>query len=183
MSMTATIFDVIPGVGSEARRRRTLMRSALLSLTVAASLLATAGGAYAQTGGDGSAVDQYVEQPPSAAGNTHSTGSGGPTKLLPGQGRNRALEDIVTNPAYGHVAAKEKRKAEEGAMVGAPGRGESLSSASAQGDVSAADALSSAASAVSGGEAARLVGLLVVLFLISVAVLTSAGIRQRRRAQ
>ena len=191
MYITATIIDVIPGVVSRAWKRRAALRSALLALTVAASLLATAGGAYAQTGDDGSAVDQYVEQPPSAAGNSH--GSGGSTTLPPAQtgggGGTSALETIVTNPAYGGVVVEKKKKqhakngAGGGPTVGTPGRGESIPNAGAQGDVSASDALSSAVSAVDGGEAARLVGLLIVLFLISVATLTSAGIRQKRRAQ
>jgi hypothetical protein len=192
MSITATIFDVIPGVGSEAWRRRTLVRCALLSLAVAATLLATAGGAYAQTGDDGSGVDQYVEQPPSASGNTHGSG---PSTSLPtdvkseissqGGSDASALETIVTNPAYGGAGAKKKKAAKgaAGPTVGTPGRGESVSGADPEGDVSATGALSSAVSAVNGGEAARLVGLLVVLFLISVATLTSAGLRQRRRAQ
>jgi hypothetical protein len=189
--ITATIIDVIPGVGSRAWKRRAVLRSALLALTVAASLLATAGGAYAQTGDDGSAVDQYVEQPPSASGNTHSSGTPAtpPTQSgSAGGGGTSALETIVTNPAYGGVVVDKKKKhgkngASGGPTVGTPGRGESIPSAGAQGDVSASDALSSAVSAVDGGEAARLVGLLVVLFLISVATLTSAGIRQKRRAQ
>ena len=192
MSITATIFDVIPGVGSEVPKRRTLMRCALLSLAVAGTLLATAGGAYAQTGDDRSGVDQYVEQPPSASGNTHSTG-GGPATLPPnvtndissqGGSDASALATIVTDPAYGGPGAKKKEaKSASGPTVGMPGRGESVSSADPEGDVSATGALSSAVSAVNGGEAARLVGMLIVLFLISVATLTSAGLRQRRRAQ
>ncbi len=181
------------GVGFILRERPRGARKALIALSVAATLLATAGSAYAQTGGDGSGVDQYVEDVPSASGPAHpGVGSSHQTKLPPsvasqinsqGGSDSSTLRDLATSSDYGGQPVKKKNAAAAGPIVGTPGRGESIAGANAESDTSASDALGSAVSAVSGGEAARLVGLLVVLFLISVATLTSAGLRQRRRAQ
>ena len=171
------------------RERSRGTRRILVALTVGATLLASAGSAYAQTGGDGSSVDQYVEDVPTASGSVHpGVGSSHQTKLPPSigsqissQGGSDAgtLRALATKSEYGG----QPKKGSSGPLVGTPGRGESIAGANAEADGSAADALSSAVSAVQGGEAARLVGLLIVLFCISVATLTAAGLRQRRRAQ
>jgi hypothetical protein len=172
------------------RERSRGTRRILVALTVGATLLASAGSAYAQTGGDGSSVDQYVEDVPTASGSVHpGVGSSHQTKLpssigsqISSQGGADAgtLRALATKSEYGGQPTK---KGSSDPLVGTPGRGESIAGANAESDGSAGDALSSAVSAVQGGEAARLVGLLIVLFCISVATLTAAGLRQRRRAQ
>jgi hypothetical protein len=163
------------GVDSILRERFRRTRWILVALSVGASLLASAGGAYAQTGDGGSSVDQYVEDVPSAGGKVHP-GVGSPhTTTLPSslgnqissQGASDAstLRDLMTKSDYG----------------GMPASGESSSSIDPEADVYASSALSSAVSSVQGGEAGRLVGLLIVLFAISLATLTAVGLRERRR--
>ena len=107
------------------------------------------------------------------------------------------LREVATSPDYGAPAtsapkgnAGNKPKAKKGkrkdAAQGAQG---TARGASPEGhviprpqDSSPSEALSAAVSAVQGGDAARMVGLLVVLFLISVAALATAALRHRRRA-
>lgn len=191
-SAAATISGMALELDLRERGRGT--RGILVALTVGATLLACAGTASAQTGDDGSSVDQYVEDVPTAGGSTHPGVGGSHQSTLPpsvgtqidanGGSDAATLRDLATKSDYGgQTVTKKKQKAAAGPVTGTPGRGESISSADPEANGSAGDALSSAVSAVQGGEAARLVGLLVVVFLISVTTLTAAGLRQRRRAQ
>jgi hypothetical protein len=147
-----------------------------------ATLLACSG-AYAQTSGG---VDQYVEDVPSAGGTTHP-GKGKPKKdtikpsvetQIEEQGGSDApvLTEVATSSDYG---AGPKLKPAAPKMTVREGE---ISKADPEADVSNGAIAASAVSAVSGAETARLAGFLVILFVISVATLTAAALRQRRRA-
>ena len=105
------------------------------------------------------------------------------------------LREVATSPDYGAPATsprkanaqnKPKGKRKDAAGQGAQGTARGTSPEGhvipRPQDSSPSEALSAAVSAVQGGDAARMVGLLVVLFLISVAALATAALRHRRRA-
>jgi hypothetical protein len=174
--------------------RHTLRYRWLLGLALAVSVLAFAGPVGAQA--PPSAVDQYVEDPPSAGGTTPKGGKGGTggSKGLPprlstqiqqqGGADAQLLAEIATSPRYGapskDLAAGNKRNG--GTTLERRGvNGEQLAAADPQRDVTASDTFAAAASAVQGGDAARLVALLVGLAAITLVALAAAGVRHRRR--
>lgn len=177
--------------GDKRRALRFGKRRVFVSLTLLLTLLAWPGGAQAQPACDASAVDQYVECIPTSGGDDASAGSGGKprqTPLPPGvatqvqsEGGSDAplLQSLATDSRFG---APQKKLASGNGLNGkARIDKEQLVKADPQADVSASEALSAAVSAVQGGDAARLVGLLVALLLVSVATLSAAAVRQKRR--
>lgn len=167
-------------------------RGFLVGVTVVGTLLALTGQASAQSPCGVSAVDQYVECIPTGDGRNSSganQGSQPPSAPLPpsvaaqiestGGDDAELLRQVATSPRYGAPS-----KSAAGGSSSTHGRisGEALAGADPDSDTSAGDAVSAAVSAVQGGDAARLVGLLVGLFLISAAALTLAAVRQKRRA-
>ena len=164
----------------------------LVGLAVCVSVLAFAGPVAAQA--PPSAIDQYVEDPPNAGGTTpngNRPGSGGTRNLPPGVaaliqkfgGRDAALlTQVATSPVYGaptSALSGQKKNSSKGAAAAGRPVGE-VAGADPRTDVSAGDSLTAAASAVQGGDAARLVVLLFVLAAITLGALATAG-RQRRR--
>ena len=178
--------------GARLRKRHVLVLAAVL-----ASVLAAPTGAYAQAACEASAVDQYVECIPTsdgANGNNQGAGGGGGgggggTTLTPslatqieakGGDDAEILKQVAGSRRYGAPTNK----------LSLPGAGasgkmrigkEQLVQADPQADVSAGEALSAAVSAVQGGDAGRLIGLLAALFFVSVATLAAAAVRQKRR--
>jgi hypothetical protein len=182
-------------------RGRRVRRLAVVTIGVLVACSTWAGQAYAQTPDGTSAVDQYVEDVPTSSGST-IPGKNKPKKnsLPPSvsnqierQGGSDAaiLREVASSPDYGAPAAtppKAKKKAGakaaakgDAARTNRPAREEG-GGIPAPSDSSASEAVSAAVSAAQGGDAARLVGLLIALFVISLAALTAAGLRHRRRA-
>ena len=176
------------GRGDKRQSVRRGMRRFLVPATVVGTLLAWPGGALAQAPCDSSAIDQYVECLPGGGGE-NSSGGKKPTNAdlssavqadIQSEGGDDAelLQQVASSSLYG---APQK-------SLGGPGRGappidrERLSAADPQADVSAGDAATAAVSAVQGGDAGRLVGLLVALFIVTAAALGAAAVRQRRRS-
>ena len=167
------------------RARRSIL---LLAAAGVATLLALPGTASAQTTDIPSAVDQYVEDVPTGGGSSVPGSGGGSSNLPPGvsaqisdQGGSDAplLSQVATSSAYG--APKVERKNQQngptisgGMMERREGDG---GAAAAESDVSVGSALSSA---VSGDEGGRLVGLLVLLFAVSLGALAISATRHRR---
>ena len=164
----------------------------LLGLAVAVSVLAFAATASAQA--PPSAVDQYVEDPPSAGGSTPKGANGGGTG---GGGGSRGLPTHVSSQLeqQGGTDASLLAEVATSARYGAPGKdlaagtvgrrgvdGDALAAADPRGDVTAGDTFSAAVSAVQGGDAGRLFGLLIAMAAITVVALAAAGLRHRRRA-
>lgn len=182
-------------------RRPTLRlgkRHVLVFATVLLSVLGAPTGAYAQAACDASAVDQYVECIPTSDGDDANNESGaggggnggGGTTLSPSvssqidsQAGSDAplLKEVASSPRYGAPTKKLKVPAATGTNGKARIGKEQMVQADPQADVSAGDALSAAAGAVGSGDAARLIGLLVALFLVSAATLAAAAARQKRR--
>jgi hypothetical protein len=189
--------------------RRPSGRRWIIGLAVCASVLTFASTAAAQS--PPSAIDQYVEDAPSAGGSTpkgnkpSTGGSGGAgsapsgaTKLPPrvqteitksGGQDAELLTRIATAPEYGAptpgLKADKNRRAKGRGSSSAKRTGQTLGEvrgADPRTDVSAGDTLTAAVSAVQGGDAARLVALLLVLAAITIGALVTAGLRQRRRA-
>ena len=159
----------------------------LVGLAVCVSVLAFAGPVAAQA--PPSAIDQYVEDPPNAGGMTpNGNRPGGGTRNLPpgvvaqiqklGGSDAALLTQIATSPAYG--APTSALNGQKGAAAAGRPFGE-VAGADPRADVSAGDSLAAAASAVQGGDAARLVVLLFVLAAITLGALATAALRQRRR--
>jgi hypothetical protein len=170
------------------RAARIRKRGFLVTVTLLVTLLALAGQASAQSGCGVSAVDQYVECIPTGDGE-NSSGASAPTSgSLPppiaaqiqsaGGEDAEVLEQVATSSRYG---APTKRAAKSSSTHGRIS-GETRAGAGPASDVWAGEAASAAVSAVQGGDAGRVVGLLVGLFLISAAALTVAAVRQKRRA-
>ena len=186
-------------LGHDMRRgARLRKRHVLVLATVLASVLAAPTGAYGQAACEASAVDQYVECIPTSDGDSANGqsgaggggGGGGRPTLTPSvsaqieaQGGDDAeiLKQVAGSRRYG---APTKKLELAGAGVSGKARisKEQLVLADPQADVSAGDAVSAAVSAVQGGDAGRLIGLLAALFLVSVATLGAAAVRQKRRA-
>jgi hypothetical protein len=160
------------------------------------ALLAWAGQAYAQTPDDASAVDQYVEDVPTSKGSTRpGQGKSTKTTLTPSvssqieaEGGSDAdlLREVASSSDYG---APQKAKPQKAKPKKAKADGPKRSIRTDDGapvagpdDPSAGEAISAAASAVQGGDASRLVALLIALFVITLAVLAAAGLRQKRRS-
>jgi hypothetical protein len=163
-------------------------RGFLVTVTVLVTLLALAGPASAQAPCGVSAIDQYVECIPTGDGKNSSSAAGQPAaggSLPPsvaaqirsaGGDDAEILEQVASSPNYG-APTKAAGSSTRGRISG-----EALAAADPDSEVSARDAASAAVSAVQGGDAARLVGLLVAIFLVAVAALTVAALRQKRRA-
>jgi hypothetical protein len=168
------------------RARRTIF---LLAAAGAATLLALPGTAAAQTTDIPSAVDQYVEDVPTGGGSSvPGSGGGGNSNLPPGvsaqiseQGGSDAslLGQVATSSNYG-APRVERKNAQNGPTIsgGMMERREGGSAAAPGTDVSVASAFSSAITSDEGG---RLVGLLVLLFAVSVGALAVSAARYRRR--
>ena len=170
------------GVGIEGSRVRTGRRALVLAASVAATLLVTPGLAHAQLPDDPSAVDQYVEDVPAGGGKEYPGTSEpsktsltqGVTQQIASEGGSDAplLTEIATSSAYG---APQKRP-------GRPGSGAS----SGDGEPAGGDGepssgvLSSAFTAVEGGDSKRLLGLMLALLAISVATVVAVAARHRR---
>jgi hypothetical protein len=158
-------------------RKRHRGRRGLLALAfvVGATLLAGTGQAYAQTTPDSGAVDQYVEDVPTAGGSTvPSTGAGEDEAIQPSVATQINQQGGTDAPALTKVASSSK--------YGAGAFGEDVSGAAPEADLSSTAAAASAVSAVQGAGTARLAGFLFVLFGISIATLVAATLRQRRAA-
>ena len=151
----------------------------MLSLTLLLTLMAWPGGAHAQAACDASAVDQYVECIPTSGGDEDAAGSGGKPRQTPlppvrghaGAERGRLGRLRSSRPSRPTPASARRRRSwprRSGVNGEARVGKEQLVLADPQADVSAGDTLSAAVTAVQGGDAARLIGLLVVLFLVSV---------------
>jgi hypothetical protein len=161
-------------------------RLAAVAAVLGATLLACSAPAYAQTPPDSGAVDQYVEDVPTAGGSTHPGKNPGKKDTIKpsvaaqidSQGGSDApvLTEVATSSDYG-AGPKLPDAPKPGVRDG------EISNAAPEADVSSSALASSAVSAVQGAETARLVGFLVVLFGISVATLTAAALRQRRPTQ
>ena len=179
-----------------ARRRAAIALGVLLAFTT------WAGQAYAQTPDGPSAVDQYVEDVPTSGGAT-APGKNKPkinslppsvSNQIDQQGGSDAaiLREVATSPDYGAPAAATgkkagtkangKRNGKETAAGVTRGKAADAREIPAPADSSPSEAVSAAVSAVQGGDAGRLVGLLIALFVISIAALAAAGLRSRRRA-
>ena len=168
------------------RARRPIL---LLAAAGVATLLALPGTAAAQTTDIPSAVDQYVEDVPTGGGSSVPGSGGGNSNLPTGvsaqiseQGGSDAplLNQVATSSTYG-APNVERKNSQNGPTIsgGTMERREGGGSAAApEADVSVASALSSA---ISGDEGARLVGLLVLLFAVSVGALAVSAARYRRR--
>lgn len=200
----------MPSHAVHAGGRLRLLRLAALTIGVLVAWSIWAAQAYAQTPDGPAAVDQYVEDVPTSGGSAIPGSTKHPPKKsslphrvssqIASQGGSDAaiLRDIASSPDYGAPAASST----PGGRGKASGKGgtrqngrmetddrtamtrsarEGAESIPTPSDSSDSDALSAAVSAVQGGDAARLVGLLVVLFAISVAALAAAGLRNRRR--
>jgi len=178
--------------GDKRRASRFGKRRVFLLLTLLITLLAWPGSAHAQATCDASAVDQYVECVPTNTGDDASAGTGDKPRQTPlppavatqvqNQGGSDAplLQTLATDSRFG--APQKKLKGSAGVNGKTRIDKEQLIKASPQADVSAGEALSAAVSAVQGGDAARLIGLLVALLLVSVATLSAAAVRQKRRS-
>jgi hypothetical protein len=157
-----------------------------IGVTLAVTLIAWPGPASAQTP-PSSAVDQYVEDQPTSEGSVPTTGSGGggspprTTQLdrdtsaaITRHGGTDApvLKALATDSRYG--APQDRLKTTHKVRDAGLSRGGF--------DSSPGEAVSAAASAVQGGDAGRLIGLLVALLVISVMTLGAAALRQKRRA-
>ena len=171
------------GVGIEGSRVRTGRRALVLAASVAATLLAAPGLAHAQLPDDPSAVDQYVEDVPAGGGKEYPGTSEpsktslpqGVTQQIASEGGSDAplLTEIATSSAYG---APQKR-------LGRPGSGPSPAdgdpAAGGDGEPSSG-VLSTAVTAVEGGDSKRLLGLMLALLAISVATVVAVAARHRR---
>lgn len=157
-----------------------------LAVTLLVSLLAWSAPAYAQTIGDGSAVDQYVEDVPTSEGSAPAGGSGngggGGTPVSPsveqalaeqGDPTANLLNDVAANPAYG----APQGKLTQGREV----RPEIVSSADPDDGGSVGSVVTAAASAFEGSDGRRLIGLMAALVLMTAATI-GTSIRHRRRA-
>lgn len=154
-----------------------------MAVTLLVTLLLSAGPASAQRPDDSAAVDQYVEDVPTSGGSEISGGGSSEPESTPlppdaasalqAEGGEDAgvLERIATSSAYG--APKAKLEALGSEASGRPLRPED--------EPSAGGGLSAAVSAVQGGEAGRLVGVLVALLVITALAVAGAALRQRRR--
>jgi hypothetical protein len=167
-------------------------RGFLVGATVVGTLLALAGQAAAQSPCGVSAIDQYVECVPTGDGRNSSGANQGaqpPSAPLPppivAQIESSAGDDadvlrqVAASPRYG---APSKSASRGGASTHGRISGEELGAAGPDSDATAGGAVSAAVSAVQGGDAARFVGLLVALFLITAVALALAAVRQKRRA-
>jgi hypothetical protein len=174
------------------RALRGWKRGFLVGLTVVGTLLALTGQASAQSPCGVSAVDQYVECIPTGDGRNSSganqSGQAPSGPLSPsvdaelqstGGDDAEVLRQVATSPRYG---APSKPASRESSSTHGRISGEALAAADPDSDTSAGDAVSAAVSAVQGGDAARLVGLLVALFIISAVALALSAVRQKRRA-
>jgi hypothetical protein len=174
------------GVHVYERERRGAGRRPAIAALALATLLACAGQASAQTPDDSGAVDQYVEDIPTAGGSA-VPGREAPKqkgKLKPsvaasidsdGGADAPALAELATSPDYGAGAKLGRSK---GSRLGV--HNEVVESGDPELDVSNRAALTSAVSAAQGAGTARLAGFLAVLFGISVATLGAAALRHRR---
>jgi cobalamin biosynthesis Mg chelatase CobN len=176
-------------------RGRTRARRSALTVLALMALLAWAGQAYAQTPSDASAVDQYVEDVPTSQGSTRP-GQGKSTKTtiapsvssqIDAEGGSDAdlLREVASSSDYGAPQKAKPRKAKPKAKADGPKRSirtDDGAPVAGPEDPSAGEAISAAASAVQGGDASRLVALLIALFVITLAALAAAGIRQKRRS-
>jgi len=188
--MSFVLGFCIEGGGRRARRAILLVGAAGV-----ATLLALPGTALAQTADDPSAVDQYVEDVPTGGGSSVPGSKGKPkkTNLPPGvsaqisdQGGSDAalLSNVASSSDYGAPQKTLERKTETSGYTISGAQMERReaggSAASPEDDVSAASALSSAIAA-DGAGAARLIGLLALLFAVSLGALAVSAVRHRRR--
>ena len=160
-------------------RRRVFALAAILGAT----LLAPSAPAHAQSGPG--AVDQYVEDVPTGGGASHPTtgtpsstpASGVVQQQIDAQGGSDAplLTQVASSSTYG---APQKRSG-GGSSAERMERGNELPEAAGSGEESSG-VVSSAVTAVEGGDSRRLLGLLLALLAVTVATVVAVGIRQRR---
>ncbi len=173
------------------RAARVGTRGFLVAVTSVVTLLALPGPASAQAPCGNSAIDQYVECVPTGDGKSSSSGGAPPTssggqaggslppsvasRIRSGGGEDaHVLQQVATSPQYGAPTKRLGRSAskETARIDKAPASGD---------DGSTGEAVSAAIGAVQGGDAARLVGLLLAPFLISLAVVGTSALRHKRR--
>jgi hypothetical protein len=148
---------------------------------------------------DSSAVDQYQECIPSSGGSTPTDnandnnggagGSNGSGALDPevsgaiaseGGADATLLEEVATSPSYGAPKAKPKRDRETGLPMPTNKRPADVPTGAANGGADPSKAFSAAASAVTGGDQTRLLGILAAAVAISAAAFGAVALRQRR---
>ena len=171
------------GVGIEGSRVRTGRRALVLVASVAATLLVAPGLAHAQLPDDPSAVDQYVEDVPAGGGKAYPGMSQpsktslpqGVTQQIASEGGSDAplLTEIATSSAYG---APQKRLAKPGSGASS---GDGEPAAGGDGEPSSG-VLSTAVTAVEGGDSKRLLGLMLALLAISIATIVAVAARHRK---
>ena len=190
----------MPSQGAHRERRKRARRFAAVAIGVLAACT-WAGQAYAQTPDGPAAVDQYVEDVPTSGGSTIPGKTKPKKSSLPprvssqieSQGGTDAaiLHEVATSPDYGAPVAtsSEPKPKKAGGNEADPGASGTTRPAREEGgeipapsESSPSEAVSAAVGAVQGGDAARLVGLLVALFVISAVALTAAGLRNKRRS-
>jgi hypothetical protein len=170
-------------VGVEFMRRSVRRRVLAFAAIVGATLLAGSAPAHAQLPSDPGAVDQYVEDVPTGGGSAHPTADT-PTKTsVPGSlqeqintegGSDAALlTEVVSSSAYG--APQRPAGGGGGSSAERMERGDTAPSAA-----EASGVVSSAITAVEGGDSRRLLALLGALLAVSVATVVAVGVRQRR---
>ena len=170
-------------VGVQLMRRSVRRRVLAFAAIVGATLLAGSAPAHAQLPSDPGAVDQYVEDVPTGGGSAHPTADT-PTKTsVPGSlqeqintegGSDAALlTEVVSSSAYG--APQRPAGGGGGSSAERMERGDTAPSAA-----EASGVVSSAITAVEGGDSRRLLALLGALLAVSVATVVAVGVRQRR---
>jgi hypothetical protein len=170
-------------IGVELMRRSVRRRVLAFAAIVGATLLAGSAPAHAQLPSDPGAVDQYVEDVPTGGGSAHPTADT-PTKTsVPGSlqeqintegGSDAALlTEVVSSSAYG--APQRPAGGGGGSSAERMERGDTAPSAA-----EASGVVSSAITAVEGGDSRRLLALLGALLAVSVATVVAVGVRQRR---
>lgn len=171
-------------IGVELMRRSVRRRVLAFAAIVGATLLAGSAPAHAQLPSDPGAVDQYVEDVPTGGGSAHPTADT-PTKTsVPGSlqeqintegGSDAALlTEVVSSSAYG-APQRPARGGGGGSSAERMERGDTAPSAA-----EASGVVSSAITAVEGGDSRRLLALLGALLAVSVATVVAVGVRQRR---
>ena len=170
-------------VGVELMRRSVRRRVLACAAIVGATLLAGSAPAHAQLPSDPGAVDQYVEDVPTGGGSAHPTADtptktsvpGGLQEQINSEGGSDAalLTEVVSSSAYG--APQRPAGGGGGSSAERMERGDTAPSAA-----EASGVVSSAITAVEGGDSRRLLALLGALLAVSVATVVAVGVRQRR---
>lgn len=174
-------------VGVEFMRRSVRRRVLAFAAIVGATLLASSAPAHAQLPSGPGAVDQYVEDVPTGGGSGHPTADtptktsvpGGLQEQINSEGGSDAalLTEVASSSAYGAPQRPAKG--------GGGGGGGSSAERMERGDTApsateASGVVSSAITAVEGGDSRRLLALLGALLAVSVATVVAVGVRQRR---